>query len=506
MEFVQNFPFLSIILSLFAGPLCSVLNGKWARRVNTAVISIIGIMSTLVLGNAISAGRPYVYLMGHFPAPWGNEIRVGILEAFMACFFCVIMLLCMLGGIREREAQIEEGKQNLYYVMVNLLLCSLLALIYTNDLFTAYVFVEINTISACGLIMIRQTGRTFEAAARYMIMSLLGSGLLLLGICHLYAVTGHLLMSNIRQQVQLIAATGQYHISLMVALGLMSVGLAIKSALYPFHAWLPDAYGYSTLSSSAILSSLVSKGYIFLLIKIFYRVVGFEVVRESRVVNVLFVFGIAGIMGSVSAIGEGNLRRMIAYSSVAQIGYIYMGLGLATEAGSIASLYHVLSHGATKSLLFVAAAGLADASGGSDRYGDITGAGFRNRLAGVAFTVGSLSMVGMPVFSGFISKLLFAQAAVGHTHKMLPTVIALAISTVLNAVYFMKTVIRIYTRKPMGLSGMGSGGAETGRVVSLREQPAKSAALVCFILLNLILGLNSDPIVRLIQSGIEMFE
>ena len=212
------------------------------------------------------------------------------------------------------------------------------------------------------------------------------------------------------------------------------------------------------------------------------------------------------IMGSVSAIGEGNLRRMIAYSSVAQIGYIYMGLGLATEAGSIASLYHVLSHGATKSLLFVAAAGLADASGGSDRYGDITGAGFRNRLAGVAFTVGSLSMVGMPVFSGFISKLLFAQAAVGHTHKMLPTVIALAISTVLNAVYFMKTVIRIYTRKPMGLSGMGSGGAETGRVVSLREQPAKSAALVCFILLNLILGLNSDPIVRLIQSGIEMFE
>ena len=499
MEFVQNFPFLSIILSLFAGPLCSVLNGKWARRVNTAVISIIGIMSTLVLGNVISAGRPYVYLMGHFPAPWGNEIRVGILEAFMACFFCVIMLLCMLGGIREREAQIEEGKQNLYYVMVNLLLCSLLALIYTNDL--------INTISACGLIMIRQTGRTFEAAARYMIMSLLGSGLLLLGICHLYAVTGHLLMSNIRQQVQLIAATGQYHISLMVALGLMSVGLAIKSALYPFHAWLPDAYGYSTLSSSAILSSLVSKGYIFLLIKIFYRVVGFEVVRESRVVNVLFVFGIAGmIMGSVSAIGEGNLRRMIAYSSVAQIGYIYMGLGLATEAGSIASLYHVLSHGATKSLLFVAAAGLADASGGSDRYGDITGAGFRNRLAGVAFTVGSLSMVGMPMFSGFISKLLFAQAAVGHTHKMLPTVIALAISTVLNAVYFMKTVIRIYTRKPMGLSGMGSGGAETGRVVSLSEQPAKSAALVCFILLNLILGLNSDPIVRLIQSGIEMFE
>ena len=260
MAFVQNFPFLSILLSLFSGPLCSILSGKWAKRVNTGVIVTTGVMSAFVLQHVISTGQSYVYQMGHFPAPWGNEIRVGILEAFMACFFCAVMLLCMLGGIREREEQIQESKQNLYYVMVNLLLCSLLALIYTNDLFTAYVFVEINTISACGLIMIRQTGRTYEAAARYMIMSLSGSGLLLLGICYLYAVTGHLLMSNIREQVQFLAQTGQHHLSLMVALGLMSVGLAMKSALYPFHTWLPDAYGYSTLSSSAILSSLVSCG------------------------------------------------------------------------------------------------------------------------------------------------------------------------------------------------------------------------------------------------------
>ena len=509
MDFVQNFPFISIILTLFSGPLCSVLNGKQARRVNTAVIVADGILSFLVLGYVAAAGQPFVYRMGHFSAPWGNEIRVGILEAFMAGFFCVIMLLCMLGGIREREVQIEEGKQNLYYVMVNLLLCSLLALIYTNDLFTAYVFVEINTISACGLIMIRQTGRTFEAATRYMIMSLLGSGLLLLGICYLYAVTGHLLMSNIREQVGVISTTGQYHISLMVALGLMSVGLAIKSALYPFHAWLPDAYGYSTLSSSAILSSLVSKGYIFLLIKIFYRVIGFDVVWESKVVNVLFVFGIAGmIMGSLSAMKESNLRRMIAYSSVAQIGYIYMGLGLATEAGSVASIYHVLSHAATKSLLFVAASGLADASGGSDRFRDITGAGLRNKLAGIAFMAGSLSMVGMPMFSGFISKLFFAQAAVGHAHKMFPTFIALAISTILNAIYFMKTVIRIYTpmQKKEGVEGEAETGRVEGRSIPIREQPVKSAALICFIVLNLMLGLNSDPLIRLIQSGIEMFD
>ena len=320
MAFVQNFPFISILLSLFAGPVSSVLNGKAAKRLNLFVIAVIGAMSAAVLIFVLGTGQEYIYTMGHFPAPWGNEIRVGVLEAAMALFFCIIMLLCVTGGALERELEIEKTKQNLYYIMVNLLLCSLLALIYTNDLFTAYVFVEINTISACGLIMIRQTGRTFEAAVRYMIMSLLGSGLLLLGICFLYSLTGHLLMSNIREQTALLQASGEYHIPLLVAICLMSVGIAIKSALYPFHTWLPDAYGYSTLSSAAILSSLVSKGYIFLLAKIFYRVIGFDIIRESKVINVLFVFGVAGmIMGSVNAIKENDINRMIAYSSVAQI-------------------------------------------------------------------------------------------------------------------------------------------------------------------------------------------
>lgn len=501
MAFVQNFPFMSILISLFAGPLSSVLNGKWAKRLNLAVISIIGIMSAIVLVYVSGSGHEYIYTMGHFPAPWGNEIRVGILEAAMALFFCIIMLLCVIGGELEREREIEETKQNLYYIMVNLLTCSLLALIYTNDLFTAYVFVEINTISACGLIMIRQTGRTFEAATRYMIMSLLGSGLLLLGICFLYSLTGHLLMSNIKEQVAHIHASGEYHIPLLVSICLISVGIAIKSALYPFHTWLPDAYGYSTLSSASILSSLVSKGYIFLLVKIFYRVIGFDIIRESKVINVLFVFGVAGmIMGSINAIKENDIRRMIAYSSVAQIGYIYMGFGLGTTSGMIASIYHIVSHAATKSLLFTAASGITDASAKSKNFFDLTGAGYRNKLAGVAFTVGSLSMVGFPMFSGFISKLLFAQAAVENKHKILITMIALAISVILNAVYFMKTVIRIYTPEKKEI--ILDKGFED---VLAWEQPAKSVALICFIALNLLLGLSSEPVINLIEQGLKMF-
>lgn len=496
MEFVQNFPCFSIMLCMFAGIISSALKRKAAKWVNTAVLALAGLMSAAVLGFTIRTGGSYVYVMGRFPAPWGNELRVGILEAGMALFFCIVMLLSLLGGKHKLIQEVEEGKQNLYYVLTNLLLSSLLALIYTNDLFTAYVFVEINTISACGLIMIRQNGRTIEAAVRYMIMSLLGSGLFLVGICMLYDLTGHLLMSNIKGEIALIMAEGAYQVPLLVTIAIMSVGLAIKSALFPFHAWLPDAYGYSTVSSAAMLSSLVSKGYIFLLFKIIYRVIGFEVFHDSKIINILFVFGLMGmIFGSLSAIKENDIRRMIAFSSVAQIGYIYMGIGLGTQVGMVASVFHVLSHAATKSLLFISAIGLTDVSGGSRQFIELTGAGYRNKYAGAAFMVGSLSMVGVPMFSGFISKLLFAQAAVQNDGKMLPALIVLGISTVLNAIYFMKTVIRIYT--PVEDSVYPTVTLKNGRIYA--------ATLVCFIVLNVILGVYSQPIVDLIESGLNMF-
>ncbi len=502
MAFVQNVPFFSIMLSMFSGIVSSVLPGKAARRLNAAVILLIGAASAWLLAWLLQTGGSYTFMMGHFPAPWGNEIRAGALEAGMALFFCIIMLLSLMGGRKKLFDEVELTKHNIYYILTDLLLSSLLALVYTNDLFTAYVFVEINTIAACGLIMIRQNGRTIEAAVRYMIMSLLGSGLLLMGICMLYDLTGHLLMSNIKESVAAIMAAGTYQIPLTITIGLVTVGLAIKSALFPFHAWLPDAYGYSTVSSAAMLSSLVSKGYIFLLIKIFYRVVGFEIICASKIPNVLFLFGLCGmIFGSISAIWEKDIRRMIAFSSVAQIGYIYMGFGLGTTEGMVASIFHILAHAATKSLLFVSAIGLTDVSGGSRNFFDLTGSAYRNKVAGVGFSVGAMSMVGIPLFSGFVSKLLFAEAAVTHpTHKMMPTLIVLAVSTILNAIYFLKTVVRIYVPEKREVEMKKDYFSMTAG-----QQKLYTFAIIWFILINLVLGMMSEPIIGIIENGLIHF-
>lgn len=514
MTFVQNFPFFSIIIAMFSGIISSVLSGKQARNLSLAAITVTTAMSFAVLLFCIDTGESYTYMMGHFPAPWGNEIRAGVLEGLTAAVFGIVMLLSVAGGMDHTVVDVEASKLHLFYIMIDLMLSSLLALVYTNDLFTAYVFVEINTIAGCGLIMIRQKGRSLSAAIRYMIMSQLGSGLFLIGLSLLYDVTGHLLMSPAKEAVAAIEAAGRYGIPMLVILAVISVGLAIKSGLYPFHYWIPDTYGYATPTASAILSGLVSKGYIFLLIKIFYRVLGRENVVASQIVNVLFVFGLAGmLMGSLHAIMEKDTRRMIAYSSVAQIGYIYMGIGLGTGAGMVAAVFHMFTHSATKALLFISAAGLYEVSGDRKDYRSLRGAGYRNRLAGLGFTVGALSMVGFPMLAGFISKLLFATSALLSPHKMIPTLIGLAVSTTLNAIYFLRLVITLYSRPEERGECADAENVEEeseNQGASERARPQRDwklrLAIICFVCLNLILGLKSQPIVQAITDGLAMFD
>lgn len=498
MELWKSIPFACILLPLGSAAMTSVLKGKFARRWVCIVLTIVTVLNAILTVIMSRTGGYYTYMMGHFPAPWGNELRAGQLEAITGFFFALIMLLSFIGGLKKIEEHILHDKQSLYCVMILLLTAALMAQVYTNDIFTAYVFLEIMTISACSLITARTKGRTLVAATRYMIMNLVGSGLFLLGIILLYDLTGHLLMSNAKEAVAALHTSGAYHQPLTVVVAVITIGLAIKSALFPFHTWVPDAYSYSTPTSSAVLSSLVSKGYIFLLLKIYYRVIGLDVIADTGVLNVLFVFALVGmIMGSISAIRQSDIRRMIAFSSVAQIGYIYMGMGLGTDEGMMAAVFHIFAHSVCKSMLFLAAGGLADASGNSKQFRDLRGAGYRSPIAGVAFTIGALSMVGFPFLGGFSSKVNFAMAAMGAGDvRMTLTLIVLAISTALNTVYFIKTVITLY-RKPLD------------NVVYPVERGKRglcfNCALICFSVVNIVLGLFSQPLVQLITSGLATF-
>lgn len=498
MQLWQSIPFACILLPLGSAAVTSVMKPRIARIWATSIISIVTVLSAVMTVIYLNGAETYTYMMGHFPAPWGNEIRVGTLEALTALVFSLVMLLSLMGGMKKLDEHLPRQNQSLYCVVLLLMTAALMAQVYTNDIFTAYVFLEIMTLAACALIAVRKRGRTLVAATKYMIMNLIGSGLFLLGIILLYDISGHLLMEDIGEAVQHIAQTGEYAKPLRVVVALIATGLAIKSALFPFHTWVPDAYAYSTPTSAAVLSSLVSKGYIFLLVKIMYRVIGLDVIVSTGIDDVLFVFALVGmVMGSLSAIRQNDIRRMVAFSSVAQIGYIYMGIGLGTEAGMMAAMFHLFSHTLCKSMLFLASGGLADASGNSKLFRDLRGAGYRSPIAGVAFTIGALSMVGFPFLGGFVAKFNFAMAAMeaGSMHAVLVLVV-LAISTSLNTVYFLRTVITLY-RKPLETAAYPVEKGQRGVLFNV--------SLVGFATANVLLGLCSQTVVNAIIHGLTTF-
>ncbi len=496
MSFAANLPLFCIIASLFSSVISLVLRGRTASRLTRILAACVAAASLPVLLLGVRTGQTTVYTMGHFPHPWGNEIRFGILEPLLCGTFALVLLGCVTGGSRELERDVAQERRNLYFAMTDLILASLLTLAYTNDIFTGYVFIEICTIAACGILMIRQVGRTTLASVRYMIFSLVGSGLFLLGVVFLYSVTGHLLMPDLKRTIAERWSSGEHHTALVTSICLITIGLGIKSGMFPFHYWMPDTYGYSTPCSAGILSGLVSKGYIFLLIKIICSVFGPEVFYASGVQNLLYGFGVAGmIVGSISAMRVNDIFHMVAYSSAAQIGYIYMGIGLSPTLGLQAAVYHMLTHALTKPALFLASSRIVETGGGSRRFRDLQSTAHRNRIAGLTFSLGSFSMIGIPMTMGFISKYLFALAGFEGGVLVVPTLIALAVSTVLNTFYFARTVIRIYIKR----------GEPKGKRWTFRDQPSYALAGGLLAGANVFLGVFAQPLISLLAKGLELF-
>ncbi len=489
MPFVFNFPFFCILFTMVGGIISSVLKAKPAFYLNVFITSICSIMSILLLIYMYQFPQEVTYLMGHFPAPWGNEIRFGPFEVLMGVVLSVVMLLVIIGQKDRMFFNVKEKKINLAYLMMNLMLSSLYALTYTNDLFTAYVFIEINTLCACGLIMAKENGKTIGATIKYLLMSLLGSGLYLVAIILLYDLTGHLLMPNVGESLQGLIASGSYTLPITIIGGLLAVGIAIKSALFPFHTWMSHAYNNAMNMSNAISSGLVVKGYVILLIKFFYDVFGLEVIKALNVGDVLLLFATLGIIiGSIDALREKNVKRMLAYSSVGQMGYIYAGIGLATYEGLVAACFVIISHALTKSMLFCSLEGLMFSSSNSKYIDGLKGSAYRNPIAALGFTIGAFSMIGLPLFSGFIAKYTLSIAAISEGGYGYFILIALLISTVLNAIYFSRVLLSIFTR-------------DSKNQKRHKNSLSYASSIAVFIVLNVLTGVFYQPIIEIILSG-----
>lgn len=328
--------------------------------------------------------------------------------------FAGVMLLCVLGGMGRILRDVPADRQKLYWVMVDLAHVALMALCYTNDIFTGYVFIEVLTIASCALLSVRRGGRALIASARYMIFALMGSGLFLIGVIFTYSVTGHLLFPQLHTAIADLWASGGHRFSVTMSLGPDDGGPGHQKRPVSLPSVDARYLWQATPASSGILSGVVSKGYIVFLIKVIYQVIGIDVFAATGIQTVLLLFGIGGmIAGSVSAIFARRLTTMIAFSSAAQIGYIYMGLGMGTQAalGGGAVPDRVPRPDQAHACFCPVRSLVGRPPGGHRDFNSLRAAAHRDPAAGCVFTVGALSMVGIPIFAGFIPKLYFAAAA-----------------------------------------------------------------------------------------------
>lgn len=494
LPFYRYIPFICVIIFLLSAILLAAFkNGKAAFIISLAAAAVTAALSGYLLYTLMNAGESYVLVMGRFAAPFGNEFKAGPLQALFTLCFSLVVGLSLLGGWSDLKHDVAPDKLNLYFVMTSLTLASLYVLTYTNDMFTGYVFIEISTISGCALVMAKDRGPTLVATIRYLFLSLLGSGLFLIGLVLLYSVTGHLLMKQVGEQIELLRQTGQFSLQLAVIIGLFAVGLGVKSAMFPFHRWLPDAHGSTTTSSSAILSGTVIKGTVIFLITIFCRVFTLSATDELHIDDAIYILGLMGmIFGSVSAIRERHSKRMLAYSSIAQMGYIFTGIGIGTEAGIAAACFHILVHAASKSMLFCCVGRLAAVNGHKKMLRDMQGTARYDILAGIGFTIGALSMIGIPFLAGFSAKLYLATSTMESASKTASTLIALALSTVLNALYYIPAIVTVWSSPEDEFPGRAP------------RDAAFTVSAAVSIVIVILLGVAYTPVMNIVQTGLAL--
>jgi multicomponent Na+:H+ antiporter subunit D len=436
----EHLPLL-VLLTFFGGALCMPLAGLLHRRAPWAVAVASSALAAVfaVYGLLHVAEHGVVrYAVGGWIPPIGIELVADPLSSFMLVVLAIIALVTLAHSRDPVEREVE-GSPTVYYAAALLMLGGFAGIVSTGDLFNLYVFLEIAALASYALLGAKGP-RSAVAAFRYLILGTIGASFYLIGVGFIFITTGTLNIADVA------ANLGELGLSVPISVGaiFMVVGTAIKFALVPFHQWLPDAYTAAPSSSAALVAPIGTKVAAYVLVRLLLDVFpGDWVERELYLLEVLGILGAAGILwGSIMAIPQQNLKRMLAYSSVAQIGYIALGIGLGTAYGFIGAILHILNHACMKGCLFLVSSNL-ETRGRGVRI-DAFNASLRKDLpiSSAAFALAAISMIGLPPTAGFFSKwyLLLGSYEEGRWFF----IVTIVVSSLLNAVYFFRILERMY--------------------------------------------------------------
>lgn len=464
----EQFPAIIVITPLFAAILVALLS-LW-RPGFAFPITILGVGLTLAatvgaLGQVCQAeGHRIVYYLGNWQyaedgkSPIGIQLVVDGLSALVLVTIATVGFLVAIFSLRNAPG-IETDKRHHYYTLFLLLITGLLGMTIAADAFNVFVLLEVSSLTSYGLIAMGKSKRGSHAAFNYVIMGTIGASLYLLGVGYLYAATGSLNMEHIRSILADPATLESSPKTVMVAFILIMLGLMIKMAFFPLHGWLANAYSYSPSSSSSILAPLVTKVSVYVMIRMILTVFGPEYAFAGHIWHEIIVWlaVLAITAGSIMALAQKELKRMLCFLIVAEVGYMVGGIWLANHWGMVGAAYHIVSDAFMTLCLFLAAS-MIWRKLKSQQITAMDGILKKMPMTMVGLVVGAFAMIGIPPTCGFFSKWYLIRGGIESGHY--EYVVALLGSSLVNAILFFRIIEVAYFGKT---PKEGYGGVEPPR-------------------------------------------
>ena len=441
---LAHLPILQVIVPLMAAPTCLILRRPQLVWMFTLLASTIAFIISILLLQQVMQTGTISYELGGWSPPWGIEYRIDKLNAFIALIISGVSTVVLVAAHTSIEKEIPQEKHTLFYILYLLSLTGMLGIVTTGDAFNVFVFLEISSLSAYSLIALGRDRRALWASFQYLIMGTIGATFILIGIGLMYQMTGTLNMVDLATRLPEVAETR----TVTTAYVFFIVGVCLKLALFPLHLWLPNAYAHAPSIVTAFFAATSTKVAAYLLIRFTFSIFGVSFSFTTLPMEMVFLtLGLLGIfVASTVAIYQDNIKHVFAYSSVAQIGYMIVGFSMTTSAGLSAMLLHVFNHALMKGALFLAL-GAVMLRVGSTQLKDFQGLGRQMPLTMAAIVVGGLSLIGVPLTVGFVSKWYLVVAALEK--GWWPVAGLVLLGSLLAVVYVWRIVETAYFKAPL---------------------------------------------------------
>ena len=442
----DQLPALQVLIPFVAAPLVVFIGARALAWPIAFLTSLASLAISILLLKSVIGGNEISYHMGGWAPPLGIEYRVDTANAFVLILISAISSGVLAYARGSLQAEVPEKNHTLFYALYLLCLTGLLGVVITGDAFNVFVFLEISSLSTYVLIAqgSYQDKRALTASYNYLIMGTIGATFFVIGIGFLYMATGTLNMADLAERIS------EQHDSrtIRAAFAFIVVGMGLKAAIYPLHLWLPNAYTYAPSPVSAFLAGTATKMAIYVLLRFMFTVFQPEFLADIKILQAVIIpFAlIAMFAASISAFSQSDIKRMLAHSSVAQLGYMLLGIGFFSHTGLTATIIHLFNHGITKAALFMGAGCFVFAIGAT-AYDRLKGLGKTMPWTSAAMVIGGMSLVGIPGTAGFVSKWVLVQAAFENGWWVFAFLIAL--SSIIAVAYVWRMIEALYLSAPI---------------------------------------------------------